>query len=111
MMQTPTNDANDANPITTTNKSKETKQFKISLKTCLKDFNPIQKDHLRVVKDQQVYVINIDNGLAYVSDGRYNGWIPEDVIEALCEPTLETIPIHSETTSFVIAVKSGITCS
>lgn len=99
MMPTPTNDANDANdanPITTTNKSEETNQFKISLKTCLKDFNPIQKDQLRVVKDQQVYVINIQNGLAYVSDGRFNGWIPQDVIEALCEPTLETNPIHCE---------------
>ena len=102
MMPMSTTDANAANDA---NLDKQSKEINICLKSCLKDFNPINKNEIPVVKDQKVYLIKIQNGLAYVSDGRFNGWIPQDVIEPPCEVTLEpneiqlTLPVEVSTDS------------
>ena len=104
MMPMSTTDAHDANDANLNKQSKEIKDSNTCLKPCwkhcLKDHNPINKNEIRVVKDQKVYLIRIQNGLAYVSDGRFNGWVPQDVIEPPCEATLEpneiqfTLPVE-----------------
>ena len=59
------------------NRSKIIKDFMI----CKSDYNSFKYNEIGVVKGQKVYVHYVDNLFAYISDGRYNGFVSAKVFD------------------------------